>query len=146
MSITIKGKNGASAPMVLGKPKNEYHDHLTDDGPPKASQSEIKGILTVEHIKTLPGGQKILLEASEEEIKLYGGKPIPLGALHNLSVGGERTLNLQNYGGKPYESVKIFCALTVPTTKPKLEEAWEFASDFISNKINDVVAKTTGKK
>jgi hypothetical protein len=49
-------------------------------------------------------------------------------------VEGGRVLNLGNY-----ESARITVAITVPTTVDQLSEAYEFASDWVSAKIEESV-------
>ena len=60
---------------------------------------------------------------------------IPLDKLCNLNVGGKMTINLGNY-----ESAQIHCSLTVPCTKETLEDAYEYASSWVSDKIQSAVA------
>lgn len=54
---------------------------------------------------------------------------------HTIRVSGGRTLNLGNY-----ESARIDVGIEVPTTKVLLDDAYEFASDWVSEKIEEAVA------
>lgn len=52
----------------------------------------------------------------------------------SITVDGGRTLNLGNY-----ESAKIGVTITVPCDKETLEEAYAFATEWVSQKIDEAV-------
>lgn len=59
---------------------------------------------------------------------------------HQITVEGSRTLNLGNF-----ESVRIGVILTVPTTMDALNEAYEFATDWVSEKLEQAVQAAKGE-
>jgi hypothetical protein len=71
-------------------------------------------------------------------------KPIPVGLLHNVNVAGSRKFQLENYGGNKYESVELHVSLTIPCTKETIDDAYEFASTWVSDKIEAVEKKLKG--
>jgi hypothetical protein len=108
--------------------KGEYVDHLASpQNPVKASG--VKAVTSVE----VPGKLPVTKQES-----MYS-EPIPLGLLHNVNVSGGQTVNLGNY-----ESAKIQVSLTVPCTKETLDDAYEFASSWVSERL-EVVMKQVKK-
>jgi hypothetical protein len=71
-------------------------------------------------------------------------KPIQVGLLHNVNVAGSRKFQLENYGGNKYESVELHVSLTIPCTKETIDDAYEFASTWVSDKIEAVEKKLKG--
>lgn len=51
-----------------------------------------------------------------------------------ITVEGGRTLNLGNY-----ESAKIGVSVTIPCNKDSLDEAYEFGTKWVSDKIDEAV-------
>lgn len=49
-----------------------------------------------------------------------------------VRVGAGLTINLDNY-----ESLRIDCAVTIPCRRDQLDEGYQIASDFVSDKINE---------
>lgn len=57
-----------------------------------------------------------------------------------ISVGGGRTLNLGNY-----ESARIDVCVVVPCTKESLEESYEWASTWVSEKLIQAEKEAKGE-
>jgi hypothetical protein len=87
--------------------------------------------------KGVPKEEKLM--ASENET-LSKGTVIPADQLHLIEVGGGMTINLGNF-----ESTRIDVRLTVPCTKDDLEEAYEFATNWVGEKIGKAVAEAKGQ-
>jgi hypothetical protein len=115
----------AKAMAAINLP-NEFIQHL------KSPSST--GTVKVDHLKTDYG--KKTVTPVEETTESMVAPPIPLDKLHNLAVAGKMTINLGNY-----ESAQIMVSLTVPCTKETLEDAYAYASDWVSDKIESAVAK-----
>lgn len=64
---------------------------------------------------------------------------IPEPELIRMTVEGSQTINLGNY-----ESCRIMVALQVPTTKDQLEQAYDQASNWVSEKVMAAVAEAKG--
>jgi hypothetical protein len=114
------------------KKPNPYDQHL-------ASKS-VQGSVNITKTKTLAAGVKdeSLVHSSNEVVGK--GVLMPADQMHMIEVGGGMTINLGNY-----ESARIDVRLTVPCTKHDLEEAYEFASDWVSTKIQKAVADAKGE-
>jgi hypothetical protein len=56
-----------------------------------------------------------------------------------VTVEGGRTLNLGNY-----ESARIGVTITVPCDKGSIEESYQWATDWVSKKIEDAVKEAKG--
>ena len=52
----------------------------------------------------------------------------------SIRVEGGRVMNLGNY-----ETARVGVTITVPCTKDTLEEAYQYATEWVSNKINEAV-------
>lgn len=116
-----------------GKPASasKYDQHL--------ESNPIVGTTSKTKVKNLGGGLKEeTLESSEQEV-LSKGQIIPPHKLCRLEVGGGQTIQTV-----PYESVRLDVRLTVPCTHDDLESAYEFASDWVSNKIMEAVNAAKG--
>lgn len=50
----------------------------------------------------------------------------------HVRMGAGMTINLDNY-----ESLRIDCAVTIPCHRDRLQEAYEIASAFVADRIND---------
>lgn len=136
MTVNIK-------PPVIPQVKtpSKYEEHLDTPAPAsnkvfidhlKSPSSD--GTVKVDHVKN-NYGQKTITPVEETHEKMLN-PPIPLDKLHNLAVAGKMTINLGNY-----ESAQIMVSLTVPCTKETLEDAYNFASDWVSDKIENAVNK-----
>jgi hypothetical protein len=75
-------------------------------------------------------------EVISEETTHTKGKLIPESLMHKVNVTGGQTLNTGNY-----ESVKISVSLTIPCAKDEIDDAFEFASSWVSEKIETSIKK-----
>lgn len=57
----------------------------------------------------------------------------------HVRVGAGVTINLGNF-----ESLRIDCAVTIPCSRDRLDEAYEIASEFVVEKINEEESAWTG--
>jgi hypothetical protein len=55
----------------------------------------------------------------------------------SITVEGGRVINLGNY-----ETARIGVSITVPCAKDSLEDAYKYATDWVSSKIEEAVAET----
>lgn len=143
MPVVIQKKETPQGVPTV-KTNGGYIDHLKDDKPTTFVAPQAKGVINIEK-KTFPDNGPAKIEKIDEEFIVKFGEPIPLYALHNLNVGGKRTLAMENYGGKKFETAQIHASLTVPCHKGNLDAAWEFASDWISDKMQAAVKAATGE-
>lgn len=111
MPIQIKHK-GPSKPS-----QNVYDQHMTAIAP--------TGVVTV---------QKTNSPFLEKTVPVANPQVIPESELYKISVQGSQTVNLGNY-----ESVKVGVVLTVPCTKNDMETTYQFACDWVSEKIAEAV-------
>lgn len=93
-------------------------------------------------------GSQSIASVSKQKMALEGGKVMPVGApkesteaamesglippskLCQVTFGGGRKFNIGNY-----ESMDVHVRVTVPCTLETLPEMYEFASDFVSEKM-----------
>lgn len=148
---TSKGKDMA-VKITKKEPGHEFDDHLT---PPPLSlswetieQAAVKtvakhmiGKATGHASSKIKSGASDYMEASSEQMdNVMETGFIPAHKLCTVHVNGSRTVNLGNY-----ESAKIDVGITMPTTKDDLVSAYEFASDWVSEKIKEVTDSMKGK-
>lgn len=77
--------------------------------------------------------------AASNEEKIMDSAVIPTHKLAQVYVSGSTTINLGNY-----ESAKITIGLTMPTDKEDIADAYEFASDWVSERIAKAVKEAKG--
>jgi hypothetical protein len=107
--------------IIIKKKPNPYSAHLTSNN--------VVGTTTHTSIKNHGGGVKDekLVSSKQETI---GMLTVPKNQMHTVEVGGGMTLNLGNF-----ESARLDVRLSVPTTKEDLEAAYDWASDWVSEKL-----------
>jgi hypothetical protein len=108
----------------------DYKKYLDD--PLKAPQ----GTATTE-IAVKKGATVASTQQTEEKLTT---PPIEPWNLCHVHVSGSQTLNLGNY-----ESVKITVGVTLPCAKSDLSEAYEWSTNWVSNKITSAVADAKGE-
>jgi hypothetical protein len=116
---------------IANKP-NQYAQHLV--GKPVTAHTQVT------KTTTYPGGVKeeqVLVDKTED---IGVAQMIAPHELHTLMVGGGMTIGLAT----KFEFARIDLQLTVPCTKPTLEDAYEWASDWVSAKIQAAVADAKG--
>ncbi len=116
--------------VTINKP-NPYAKHLVSE--------PVKGTTTVTHVQTLGKGQKEekLLTSTDELVSK--GLIVAKEQLYMLEVGGGSTINLGNF-----ESARIDVRLTAPCTKADLMDTYEWASDWVSERIIQAVKTAKG--
>lgn len=85
--------------------------------------------------------------SNESVVKKHAGEPEPQAITtsktehpgvftdgHTITVEASRTINLGDFN-----SARMGVTLTVPTTKDSLNEAYEWATDWVSNRIEAAV-------
>ena len=115
-TLTIKGQDGT--PIDLG--------HLSDfslDLGEKVSPPSV-GAVTV-------AKKDVLLKDEQTQ---FPTKPMEKAQICTVNVGGSQTVNLGNY-----ESAKISVSLTVPCLQGEIDDAYEFASSWVSGKIEETI-------
>lgn len=116
MALTINKKsNGGS----------EFAPYLND-----------KVILPVKGVTTVSKKVGSDIAESQTEEVLNKGVMVDKADLFNINVTGGQTINLGNYN-----SAKISVSLTVPTTKLELEDAYEFATSWVSKKLEEALGE-----
>jgi hypothetical protein len=116
---------------VTGKP-DKYGQHLT--------ANPIKATTTTHKIGKAPDGGKAEQLIFAQDETLSKGQIIPPDKLFTISIGGGQTISTA-----PYENARIDVHLTVPCTKEDLEEAYEWASTWISEKIMEAAKAAKGQ-
>jgi hypothetical protein len=99
-----------------------------------------------------PAQAKPIIGMSTTE-KTSGGVPLPGGIEESetvhpgvltdgmaITVEGGRTINLGNY-----ESARIGVSVTVPCDKDTLNDAYEFATEWVSGKITEAITAVKGE-
>jgi hypothetical protein len=87
----------------------------------------------VAHVSTSKAVKGAEVASSVEESKTLHKGVFTDGTL--ITVEGSRTLNLGNY-----ESARVGVTLTVPCTKDTVDDAYEYATNWITGKIEEAVA------
>lgn len=132
MAVVFKSKNSKNLP--IGAPtkavKDKYAQHL--DSVP------IVGTVNAEKIVDMQSG-KYQQQIKSEVHTINNGVVIAEKDLIRMTVEGGSTINLGNY-----ESARIGVTIQVPTTKEGLEEAYDWATTWISEKIEKTVKEAKG--
>ncbi|KVR21630.1 hypothetical protein WK13_34395 [Burkholderia ubonensis] len=123
--------------LKIDKP-NPYLTHLS--GVPKSfSVKQATGTTQVTHETGSKGGPKHSLVMHDQSETVHEGEVIPPDKLCTITVGGGQTIPDGNYG-----SVKIHVSLALPCHRDHLNEGYEFATDWVSEKIQEAVAMAKG--
>jgi hypothetical protein len=110
---------------------NPYAAHLKGSAP----QAQI----TKTAIKNVGKGVKDEQLVSSTTETFIKGPLIPPSVLCHIEVGGGQTISTA-----PYESARIDVRLTVPCAKDDLNDAYDWASNWVSEKIGEAVAAAKG--
>lgn len=112
-------------------PGNGYQDYLKPDIIPTTAVGgsfvSVPMKTSVEVVHSKSGVSKLPEIVEQAQVSQ---PPMPAAALHTVAVIGGMTINLGNY-----ESAKIQVSLSMPCTKDTLNDAYEFASTWVSEKI-----------
>jgi hypothetical protein len=109
-------------------PGIDYSKHL--------ESKPIEGTVSVEKKN---GKDSQFTGGQSESVTLHPGVFNKKNSGMSINVVGGRTLNLGNY-----ESARVDVHVTVPCDPETLNEAFEFASEWISGKINEAVKSAKG--
>lgn len=105
-------------------PPSKYDKHLT------ASQGQ--AAITV--VKSKDGGEK------KAKTTYQPAGPTPVVAKEELcqvTFSGGRTVS-----PAPYESIRVDVSLTIPCAKGDIADAYKFASEWVSDRINEALQST----
>ena len=78
------------------------------------------------------GGAELAETSTQEHVAK--GIMLNKSEMFSIHVSGGQTVNLGNYN-----SAKIGVAITVPTTKDELDDAYAFATDWVSKKLTQAM-------
>lgn len=132
MAVTIGGK-----PITTTIKKSGYDSHLEFQknlGGVKAKPvtATIQATSTQKGYDPETGGVgKVTATLKNDNVVLHKGL---LTDGTSVSVMGGQTVNMENFN-----SVKFSVSVTVPTTKEDLNNAYEFASDWVSTKMAEAL-------
>ncbi len=139
VAIKIKGK--------MQDPNPEYEQHLEEAKQAKQQEGEkltnhpITALESKEMKQAVPGkGMQPVASDSKQEVLGASGM-IPADKLHHVHVTGGRTVNLGNY-----ESATFKVGVSVPCTKETLDDSYEFACQYISDRIDAAVEEMEAAK
>lgn len=125
----VKLKNGDPLVPKLTK-ADKFNQHLADDElVSKPAQGTVVVTQENKKLKSVPKTLK------DEHIELNPGVTIPKDKLCQVSVGGTQTINLGNF-----ESAKVSVMLTMPCSKDDINETFEYASTWVSDKISQSIS------
>jgi uncharacterized membrane protein len=130
MGLKIIGKDPAKAGA-------DYSEHLAP-GTPKGKA--VATTATVEAVKTVLKGQnKGETTLIDQSLVLSPGVLIPADQMAIINVGGGQTISTGNY-----ENVKFNVNISLPSHVNDIEETYEYASDWVSAKMTEIVASLKG--
>lgn len=110
------------------KKKDEFSAHL---GGAKMEAKAVVGTISAQH-----KNGKMLLDKQET---VHKGVMVAADQMCQVHVGGSHTVNLGNY-----ESAKISIGITMPCTKADINDTYEFATNWVSEKMTDAVKDVKG--
>lgn len=116
---------------VKVKGVNPYDEHLTS--------TAVHATTTVVKEKKLGGGVKETISDTQETELLNPGMVKPTKSMFMLEVRGGQTVQTM-----PFESARIDVGLTVPCSKDDLEVAYDWATNWIGEKISAAVKDAKG--
>ena len=118
MAIQIKKKDGPS----------EFSAHL---GTSEVVSKPVIGQTQVLKVDSKAKTEHVIKDKQET---LHKGVMMPAEKMCVVMAGGSQTVNLGNY-----ESAKISVSLSVPCAKEDINETYEFATQWVSEKITEAV-------
>ena len=114
-------------PASTAKPASVYDKHL--------GSTEVTA--TTSTYKKVGKDDEKLVSTKQEVV--HPGVLMPESQLYKLTISGGRTLNLGNY-----ESARLDCGITIPSTKEDLEASYQWGMAWIGEKIEAAVAEAKG--
>lgn len=119
-----------SVTITKTKPKlSEFASHVGE--PQNLEVKPVVGTVSAQH-----KNGKMLLDKQET---LNKGVMVPAEQMCQVHVGGSHTVNLGNY-----ESAKISVGITIPCTKDDINDSYDFATTWVSEKITEAVKDVKG--
>jgi hypothetical protein len=106
--------------------KDEFSAHL----------GEMKAQVVVGTVSAQHKNGKMLVDKQET---VHKGVMVPAEKMCQVHVGGSHTVNLGNY-----ESAKISVGITVPCVKEDINDTYDFATNWVSDKITEAVKDVKG--
>jgi hypothetical protein len=123
-------KFGEGKVFVGGVPIGTVTDFSMDTNAPLSD--EMKEFLSPASTGQVTVHKKDVL--IKENHTKFPSAPVAKSELCTVTVGGSQTVNLGNY-----ESAKISVSATIPCTQESMDDAYEFASAWVSAKIEDAI-------
>jgi hypothetical protein len=109
-------------------PASEYDQHLVST----------PAIGTIQSVKMVGiKGAKSEKTMLDEKVVINPGVMIPKNNLCMVKFGASHTVNLGNY-----ESAKITVSVEMPSTKEDLNDTYQFAESWVSEKIQTAISDT----
>lgn len=121
---------------------NEFDAHLGGEGvsaPTHKTKIAKKFMLlpAMGSVSATSNEGKTLIDEKHTVNKGVMGDPSQLCQIHS---GGSHTINLGNY-----ESAKISVGITVPCNKDEINETYDFATDWVSQKLAEAIKIVKGE-
>lgn len=107
--------------------QKDFTDHLVPD---KEAQPAMGSVMMT---KKGPDSTTEVITKAEQEV-VSAPQIANKGEGFSITVGGGRTIPTE-----PYANVKLLVSITCPATKDTLDEVYEFASDWVSKKIDEAM-------
>jgi hypothetical protein len=117
---------------VTVKKKSEFDQHV----PTKVVGKPVQANVSIQKKKAQE--ESPYVQTTQEE-KVLNSALIPPDKLAHVHVSGTSTINLGNY-----ESAKITVGLTFPTSVDDIGNAYDFASDWVSERMNKALKDVKG--
>lgn len=137
MPIVLKGTN---KPAVVKEPIKDakispYDQHFTE----QIKTSAVIGTKTVHH--TVSGQADATKPDTQTHEKVMDSGFIPPHELCTMYVRGGRKFNMGNY-----ESMEVSVGISIPCRKDDFNDMYEFASDYVSEKISEAAIEIKGEE
>lgn len=114
----------------------DYSEHLGTPPAPPIMAKPITGMVTTTKVHKKAQDEHVPAVSETIHKGIFQDKPSAMA----ITVEGGRTMNLGNY-----ESAKLGVTITVPCEPHTLNEAYDFATDWISQKLNEAVKAAKGE-
>jgi hypothetical protein len=119
------------------KPAPEAHQEATQRRAPVSSRAPTKATTNTEerghgYVSTSVKDKHSTYYEQHREVEVLQETFSEEDPAAFIRVGAGMTINLDNY-----ESLRIDCAVTIPCKRGSLKEAYDIASDFVADRINE---------
>jgi hypothetical protein len=122
--------------IKIEKP-NPFAAHLGQPVQPYSAKQAVGNVQMTHATKTAGVKHETVLQDKTEVV--HPGMMIPPDKLCTITVGGGQTIPDNAYG-----NVKIHVSLSFPCHKDELNEGYEFASNWVSEKIQEAIGSVKG--